>query len=255
MNLSKWFIRPEQLVSVEHLFLWQVTEEVTNDLETDENEYFWKYRSLHEIQHVLTEKYRLSLEHCVVLYTRDELMAAARVAWLLHWLGWPFVRLLIGPIENIEYERESVPSISFPDRVKRPEVRLLCSDLTREQSCTQTRFLDVRTREEYDGVTCGYPFVRHAGHISFFQLDPLDGLYGHIRGDISWDALLVYLKLMMDNYSPWKKSHRIVYMCGTGWRASLSAIFADVLQLADVICVLDSGWYEWSERFLSNRND
>ena len=43
-------------------------------------------------------------------------------------------------------------------------------------------------------------------------------------------------------------------MCGTGWRASLAAIFAEILQLAEVITVLDSGWYEWSERYQDGFN-
>ena len=44
-------------------------------------------------------------------------------------------------------------------------------------------------------------------------------------------------------------------MCGTGWRASLTAIFAEILlQLANVITVLDSGWYEWSEQYQDEFN-
>lgn len=39
-------------------------------------------------------------------------------------------------------------------------------------------------------------------------------------------------------------------MCGTGWRASLTAIFAKELNIADTITVLDSGWFEWSEEYL-----
>jgi 3-mercaptopyruvate sulfurtransferase SseA len=38
-------------------------------------------------------------------------------------------------------------------------------------------------------------------------------------------------------------------MCGTGWRASLAGIFAKELDLAEIITVLDSGWFEWSEQY------
>jgi 3-mercaptopyruvate sulfurtransferase SseA len=46
-----------------------------------------------------------------------------------------------------------------------------------------------------------------------------------------------------------KKAKRLVYMCGTGWRASLAGIFAEELDLAEIITVLDSGWFEWSEQY------
>lgn len=84
-----------------------------------------------------------------------------------------------------------------------------------------------------------------------FDFDPLDGIYGDIEGTISWSQLESHIESMLRAYNLSINTQRIVYMCGTGWRASLSAIFADVLSLADIITVLDSGWYEWSEKYFN----
>ena len=97
--------------------------------------------------------------------------------------------------------------------------------------------------------------MKHVGRIPFFQYDPLNGIYADIPGTIAWHELENYLHLMKTTgFYQNLSCQRIVFMCGTGWRASLAAIFAEILQLAEVITVLDSGWYEWSERYQDGFN-
>ena len=250
MKIFKWFIRPEDLFRMKNFYLLNVTAEVTNDIETDDNENFWKYRNLDEIRERLMNKYQISQETFVVLYTADLLMGAARVAWLLHWIGCKNVRILIGAIDSSWSIPRPLSSGRLPKTPERSETRLICSDLFEEFSSPTTRFIDVRTYAEYSGLITGYPFVRYAGRIPYFQFDRLNGIYGNIEGTISWNDLEKYLRWMSQTNVRTTDVRRIVYMCGTGWRASLSAIFADVLELAEVITVLDSGWYEWSEKYL-----
>jgi thiosulfate/3-mercaptopyruvate sulfurtransferase len=250
MKISKWFIQPEDLFGIENVYLLNVTEEVTSDIETDENENFWKYRSLETIRDKLLHRYRISQDTFVVLYTSDLLMAAARVAWLLHWIGCDQIRILIGQIDpSLIFHQSSLTSY-LPEKPLRSEVRITCSDLFDEFSSTTTSFIDVRTYAEYSGQITGYPYVRYTGRIPLFEFDCLNGIYGNIPGTISWEELENYLLLMSQTSHFSSNIRRIIYMCGTGWRASLAAIFADVLGFAEVITVLDSGWFEWSERFL-----
>jgi molybdopterin synthase sulfurtransferase len=247
-NISQWFITFEELAKIDDPYVLNVTNDVTNDLETDANENFWKFRSIEEIRETLTNKYCISQERFVVLYTRVELMAASRVAWLLYWLGYEQIRILLGHVEPVCTRPSTSPPANVPLIPRRPSVVLTCSQLREAFRCSNTRFIDVRTWEEYSGQITGYPFVRYPGRIARFEFDPLNGIYGDIPGNVTREQLAEYLQLMSRTTFRQAGIERLVYMCGTGWRASLSAIFADILQLAPVITLLDSGWYEWSER-------
>ncbi|CAF1172648.1 unnamed protein product [Adineta steineri] len=251
MKISQWFIRSDELLLIKNFYLLNITSDVMSDIETDKNNNFWKYRSYEEIREIILKKYQISQDTFVVLYTRGKLMMAARFAWLLYWIGCNHIRILIGNIESSLFMNNISQSLSLPNLPLRPEVILTCSQLSNEFLCSTTKFIDVRTYREYSGEITGYSYIRHAGRIPNFEYDPLDGIYGQINGDITWDELEAYLHLMSKTNIYEKDVKRIVYMCGTGWRASLSAIFAAELNLAKTITVLDSGWFEWSELYLT----
>ena len=250
MNISKWFIRSEEIFPIKNLYLLNITSDVTNYIETDDNNNYWKYCAFELIRERILNKYRISQNMFVVLYTEDKLMVAARFAWLLYWIGYDRVRILIGKIDPYLFMSNPSQAPTLPDLPLRSASRMTCNELSKELLSSTTEFIDVRTYREYSGEITGYTYVRRAGHIPNFQYDPLDGIYGQINGDISWNELEEYLKLMSRVSTINKNTKRIVYMCGTGWRASLAAIFAEELNLAEIITVLDSGWYEWSERFI-----
>ena len=75
---------------------------------------YWKYRSIAELEQTL----RIPSDTLIVLSTEDELMAAARYAWMLHWLGFDRVRILIGPIDPA-WKTRPTPSFSLDYRLKR----------------------------------------------------------------------------------------------------------------------------------------
>lgn len=246
MNLNKWFISSEDLSQIPDFYLIVITAERMTEIESDEESQFWKYRSIAELDPIL----RISLDTLIVLSTDGVLMAAARYAWLLYWLGFHRIRILIGPIDPQWKTRPLSTTSQLPRSPLRPEVRVVCDDLFELFRSSDTTLIDVRTFEEYSGQITGYSYIRYAGRIPFFQYDPLNGIYGEISGRISWTDLENYLRLMRQSAFYRNFINRqIVFMCGTGWRASLSAIFADILESAHVITVLDSGWYEWSERY------
>lgn len=247
MNISKWFIRAEELVDIDDFHLLRIDAERMNEIETDEMENYWKYRSIDELKKI----HRFSLDKFIVLYTEDELMSAARYAWFLHWFGFNRIRILIGSIDpSWKICSDSFSTRSSFESPLRSDVRMICDELFDEFRSLDTVFVDVRTYEEYQGQITGYDYVKYAGRIPFFQFDPLNSFYSEISGRISWSQLEKSLQRMKTNEFYQNLScRRLVFMCGTGWRASLSAIFADVLDLAEIVTVLDSGWFEWSERF------
>ena len=168
----------------------------------------------------------------------------------MYWIGFKRIRILIGKIDSSLFINNLFHVSNLLNVPLRPEVRLTCDELLNEFRSQVTKFIDVRTYREYSGEITGYTYVRQAGRIPNFEYDPLDGIYGEINGDITWNELEEYFEIISRLNKPDKTIKRIVYMCGTGWRASLAAIFAEELNLAQIITVLDSGWYEWSERYL-----
>ena len=247
MNSSKWFLRAEDCLTIKNLFLLEITPEIVNDIENDEEKNYWKYSSFEQIREIIAKKYSIPFDAIIGLHTRGELMMAARFAWLLYWIGYEQIRIIIG---KIEWRNPTVQSIDLPSVPLRPNARITCLELFDEFSSSNTQFLDVRTFEEYSGEITGYIYVRHAGRIPYFHFDRLDNIYEFITGDILWTELQDYFRIISTIHRTDSPPKRIIYMCGTGWRASLAAIFAEELNLAETITVLDSGWYEWSERFL-----
>lgn len=246
----KWFLRAEDCSTIENLFLLEITPEIVNEIECDEEENYWKYRSYEQIREILITKYPIPFHAVIGLHTRGELMMLARFAWLLYWIGYEHIRIIIGKIEWMNPPIQS--SINdLPFVPLRPNVRLTCLELFDEFSSPTTQFLDVRSFEEYSGQTTGYSYVRHAGRIPYFLFDRLDNIYESLPGDILWSELQEYLRIISTNHRMDSSCKRLIYMCGTGWRASLAGIFAEELHLTETITVLDSGWYEWSERFLT----
>ena len=226
MNISRWFITPEELCLVENPYLLHLTADLMNDIETDEKNNYWKYRPFEHVREILSHKYRITLETFVILHTDEELMMAARFAWLLYWIGCKHIRILIGKIDPTSLTDPPCGVATLPSAPLRPRVRMTCDELLAGFEGSTTELIDVRTYTEYCGETTGYTYVRRAGRIPNFQYDPLDGIYERIKGDITWSELEDYLQMMSKANTPAKTTKRLVYMCGTGWRASLAAIFA-----------------------------
>ena len=249
MKICQYFIRPEEIFSIRNLYLLNVTSDVTNDIETDKNKNYWKYCPYEQIRNIILNKYKISQDTFIVLYTKEKLMMAARFAWLLYWIGLKDIRILIGNIDH----HSVIDNVSclphLPYAPSRPDALLTCNQLSNKFCSKTTKFIDVRTYEEYSGDIAGYSYIRQAGRIPNFQFDPLDGIHSRINGDITWNELEEYLRIISKTHRYDKNTKQIVYMCGTGWRASLAAIFAKELNLADTITILDSGWFEWSEEF------
>ena len=148
MNISQWFIRAEELRAFEAFFLLPLDAQELSEIETDQLNNYWKYRSIAQLKHIL----RIPTDTLIVLSTEEALMAAARYAWMLHWLGYARVRILIGPIDPT-WKTRPRPSFSrLPASAPlRPQVRMTCADLFEAFRSSNTALVDVRTYAEYSG--------------------------------------------------------------------------------------------------------
>jgi molybdopterin synthase sulfurtransferase len=181
-------------------------------------------------------------------------MAAARVAWLLRSLGVADVRLLDGGLAawraaGHEVERglrAPVPRARFGGRA-RPELIATRDDVRRALADADALVVCTRSLREHRGEVSGYPDLAARGRIAGSvwghggsdkdHLEDFEREDGRLRDPAHVSALWAARGITGDR--------RVVFYCGTGWRASVAALHAWRLGWPRV-SVYDGGWYEWS---------
>ncbi len=192
----------------------------------------------------------------VVLYGRDRL-AVSRVALALLYVGVRDVRVLWGGIEawnRVGYALESGdnpprPAAAFGCKLPvHPEfivdmepVRALPSDKNAILAC-------VRSWEEYIGQVSGYDYIQPKGRIPGSVWAPLPG--DEAYRDRQSQSPEMAAKLLEEIVEGWRAKgltaeKKVVFYCGTGWRASEAFLYAYMLGWKD-ISIYDGGWLEWS---------
>jgi 3-mercaptopyruvate sulfurtransferase SseA len=194
----------------------------------------------------------------VVLYGRN-ILAAARAAHLLLFAGVSDVRLLDGGFAawlhaGLALER-GVPwrwpvaeafGAAFPGR---PDYLF---DLHQTRSLLERgdgTLVSTRTWNEFIGATSGYSYIEAKGDIP-------GALWGRAGDDDDVDSMSEFhdgwgcMKPAADIRAMWGAAgihpgRKLVFYCGTGWRASLAFFYAWLMDW-ERIAVYDGGWYEWS---------
>lgn len=105
------------------------------------------------------------------------------------------------------------------------------------------RLLDARSTDEFAGITTGYDYIPLAGKIPTAE-NIINGEY-QVSHSGSLDAMLARLQatLAAKNIS---KEDRIIWYCGTAWRASRMCVLTQALGYTNV-AIYDGGWNEWQQ--------
>jgi 3-mercaptopyruvate sulfurtransferase SseA len=191
----------------------------------------------------------------VVLYGRDA-TAASRVAAILMYAGVDDVRLLDGGVRawlaagyGLERGVHQPPAVgTFGSEVPaHPEYIVDLAEARAEVTADNALLVDLRSWAEYMGKTSGYSYIEAKGHIAGavwgrpgllpHRLDQLRNVDGTMRCHHELEA-----NWRTCGITPEK---RIVFYCGTGWRASEAFFYAYLMGWPDV-AVYDGGWHEWS---------
>lgn len=106
------------------------------------------------------------------------------------------------------------------------------------------RLLDVRSAEEYAGTFTGYDYIPLAGRIPTAE-SVVNGDY-QVSATEGLEAVLARLAGTLARKGI-DHDDRIVWYCGTGWRASRMCALTRALGYANV-AVYDGGWNEWHRR-------
>lgn len=215
----------------------------------------WNVLSAAELEQVLLS-YGITYNQPTLLYSRDPL-AVARTALVLLYAGVEDVRWLDGGIEawkaagyELETEhRAPIPARSFGCPL--PAHPEYIADITQVRAGTtdpNTVIACVRTWEEYTGLISGYDYIHPKGRIagSTWAGEPgFEGRQyqpGEPPGQIGRRSQEIARLWQRRGITPEK---RIIFYCGTGWRASEAFLYARLMGWKD-IAVYDGGWLEWS---------
>jgi thiosulfate/3-mercaptopyruvate sulfurtransferase len=215
----------------------------------------WNVLPAPELEQVLLS-HGLTSGQTTVLYGRDPL-AVARTALVLLYAGVEQVLWLDGGIEGWKaggYKLETgsrtpVTARSLGCRLPAhpkyiadiSQVRLGLIDPNTVIAC-------VRTWEEYTGQTSGYEYIQPRGRIpgSVWAGEPgfEERHYrpGHPLGQSRRRCREIAGLWRSRGVTPDK---RVIFYCGTGWRASEAFLYAWLMGWKD-IAVYDGGWLEWS---------
>lgn len=213
----------------------------------------WRLAPDAELKAVL-ERFGITRDTTVVLYGQPQ-MAAARVAVALLYAGVEDVRLMDGgwpawraadlPVSAAL--RAPTPVADFGGPVPgRPELVVSRDDVRRLLDDPAAAIVCARSRAEHLGEVSGYDSISARGRIrgsvwgnagsdkdSVEQLEEPDGT---LRGQDELRALWATFGVGPER--------RVVFYCGTGWRASLALFHAYVMGW-DRVALYDPGWFEW----------
>lgn len=226
----------------------------------------WRLRDVSELQEVLGQA-GIAPGSQVVVYSR-QVIAAARVWWILKYAGVGDVRLMDGGFEAWRaagYPSETTVHARPATRFSAPpDARLLAgADWIEERlESNSLRLIDVRSRAEFLGERSGYrtlsargrlPGALHAG-----DADDEARIYvgpdGRLRPPRDIVELWIRSGLVPAGTTPGtlrditRDGPPWVFYCGGGWRSSLAFFHAWLLGV-DQARNYSDGWSGWSTRF------
>lgn len=199
----------------------------------------------------------------VIIYS-DGIIASARVALALYWLGVDNIKLLLGGINEWKKKgypltsniKEVIPKKSFGCEVpKRPEIILSTPEDVINQQENNPNFVlaNIRSWDEFVGIKSGYPYIEGTGA-------PYGSVYAKATSDrVNVEYILdekgnfANLSDLLEEWSQWgiTEDKEVAFFCGAGWRAA--AVFFILKDLGwENVSVYDGGWYQWNSYHKKN---
>lgn len=197
---------------------------------------------------VLTEKlckWGVGINRQVVVYDDSYGSMAARMWWLLRWLGHPDVALLDGGYpkwtrEKRPIAKEAPVGIHSAACACLPEKSQWASaeEVMQALKDGKTRLIDARPDRRFTG-----------------EYEPFDPVPGHVPGAINWpfeenldiDGTMLPPEALRENYQALLKGaspHDVIHMCGSGVTACLNVLAMEAAGLSGSR-LYPGSWSEW----------
>jgi thiosulfate/3-mercaptopyruvate sulfurtransferase len=197
---------------------------------------------------VLAEKlhrWDVGVNKQVVLYDDSFGSIAARLWWLLRWLGHPGVALLDGGYPK--WLREKRPVSQEPPacigkgscaKLPEPSVCATADDVLRASRNDDALILDARPERRFSG-----------------EYEPLDPVAGQVPGAVNWnyednldiDGTFLPPEALRENYQALLKGrapYHLIHMCGSGVTACHNVLAMEIAGLSGSRLYVGS-WSEW----------
>ena len=197
--------------------------------------------------------------------------ASARLLSVLHYFGFSHAAIILDPAIDRSFPEEL--AAQRPDVVRRLASRPLPSEAGESQGGASVqgrwvpkhpehivgyetmvqllsgrlgpyRLLDARSAEEYAGIFTGYDTIPLAGRIPTAE-SVINGDY-QVSATEGLEAVLARLADTLARKGI-DQEDRIVWYCGTGWRAPRMCALTRALGTTNV-ALYDGGWNEWHRR-------
>ncbi len=215
----------------------------------------WRLRSVAELHRVIGD-HGITPESTVIVYG-EQLIAAARVWWILKYAGVEDARLLDGG-----FGAWKAAGLPVETTIRRPRATAFAAEAKRGYLATTeyvashlddgTLWLgDVRSEAEFLGTKSGYSYLdakgRILGAIHLGDADDKKRIYCRQNGFLRDPSEILSLwqdhGILPDGTVP--QGAELILYCGGGWRSSLAFFYAALLGLENVRNYSD-GWSGWS---------
>lgn len=229
----------------------------TDDLENGYPQ--WRLRGPNELQQAIGRA-GISTNTAVIVYGR-QLIAAARVWWVLKYSGVSDVRILDGGMEawtSAGYPVETQARTPAPVEFQAP----VATDLLATTEYVRQRldqndvwFGDVRSEAEFSGRVSGYSYLdakgRIPGAMHLGDADDAAGLYCQRDGRLRPPPeILEHWRRggLLPGSTGADFEREVIFYCGGGWRSSVACFYAWLLGMEHVRNYSD-GWGGWSTNY------
>lgn len=210
----------------------------------------WALRTLPELQQVIGEL-GVGPEDTVVVYG-ERSIAAARAWWVLMYAGVHDVRYLDGGLSAWRaaglpaQTAANTPTPRLFSARAREDFLISTDEVRRRLQDPSLQLADTRGWAEFNGLTSGYDYAAFAGRIpqavAVGNADDSAEIYQDAAGRLR-DPQAVLARWREEGLDP--GTHELVFYCGTGWRSSLTFLYAYALGLPRIRNYSD-GWLGWS---------
>ncbi len=215
----------------------------------------WRLRSDEELQGVVG-KAGITPQSTVIVYG-EQLIAAARVWWILKYAGVADVRLLDGGFKAWKaagYPVETRPQVADPVTFSAPVMASVIANteyVRRQLGSNQVVLADVRSEGEYRGLKSGYSYLeakgRIPGAIHLGNADDQNLRYSQRNGRLRSpsEVRALWAESGLSTLEEGLLDQELIFYCGGGWRSSLAFFYASLLGVEKIRNYSD-GWSAWS---------
>ncbi|MDD2539780.1 MAG: rhodanese-like domain-containing protein [Desulfuromonadaceae bacterium] len=208
----------------------------------------------------------ITADTTVVIYS-DSTIFAARLWWILRYLGVEDIRILNGGYKawtDVGYAGETTtnsPTATTYIGTTRPEVVATTDYVSSHYNNGTTWMVDVRRWIEYTGEISGYSYVVNKGRIpgAIWAYDADDSALnyndsdGTLRNSDEVNALWRGRGITATT-SPTTFDKEVIFYCGSGYRSALGYLHAYLLGYTNIRNYSD-GWEGWSTNYTNIGTD